>query len=175
MSQGETRFKTGQSGNPKGRPRKRDPHASTFDVIFDQVLTVKQNGLSRDLTVDEALELQIYHAALAGNRMARRQVAKMIDRRDAFLAKREGPARHNMTTEFHHPAENANEAMLILGIAEEDQFVGAERPRLILATWATQAALSRPGRRKFDDKKVGEIKMFTSEADKLSWPRGRIA
>ena len=44
-----------------------------------------------------------------------------------------------------------------------------------LATWATQAALSRPGRRQLSDKDVDDIKRQTVEPERLKWPRKRRA
>ncbi len=63
------RFQKGQSGNPAGRPRKRRPHVSAFDIIFDKTLAVTQNGVERELTIDEALQLKTYQAALKGSKM----------------------------------------------------------------------------------------------------------
>jgi hypothetical protein len=60
-------FKKGTSGNPAGRPKKRRPHVSAFDILFDKRLTVSQDGSQRELTVDEALQLQTYQAALKGS------------------------------------------------------------------------------------------------------------
>ena len=168
----DTRFRKGQSGNPRGRPKKRRPHNSAFDIIFDKRLTVTQTGKERELTVDEALELQTYQAALKGSRMAIRKVLKMIEKREAALAKKYKPEPRAVTREVHHSSDNANEAMRLLGIAEQDADFGAKRIKV--HTWATQAALSRPGRRKFARKDVDDIKFFTFDAETLRWPRGRI-
>jgi hypothetical protein len=174
----DTQFKPGQSGNPKGRPRKRRPNVSAFDIIFDKTLTVTQNGVARELTIDEALELQTYHSALKGSRMAIRQVLKMIEKREAALAKKNPAPAFKVRTVFERTSDNANEAMSILGIADHDPGppdLEVKRRTMRLASWATQAALGRPGRRKFDHSTVKDIKLFTRDSDTLRWPPGRIA
>lgn len=168
----DTRFKSGQSGNPKGRPKQRRPNISAFDIIFDRTLTVTQNGKQRELTIDEALQLQTYQAALKGSRMAIRKVLKMIEKREAALTKTNEPAPAPASIELQHPADNANQALRLLGIADDDPDFGGKRMKV--HAWATQAALSRPGRRKFYRKDVDDIKFFTFGADTLRWPRGRI-
>ncbi len=172
----DTRFQKGQSGNTKGRPKKRRPHISAFDIIFDQRLTVTQNGKERELTIDEALELQTYQDALKGSRMAIRKVLKMIEMREAALAKKNPPPLQQVELVREYNADNAKEALKILDIVGHDPH-RQEQPDtwLHVATWATQAALSRPGRKKFSKKDVEDIKFFTLEPDKLRWPRGRIA
>src|SRR3954468_3886937 len=85
------RFQKGQSGNPAGGPRARRPHISAFDIIFDKTLTVTQNGVERELTIDEALQLQTYQAALKGSKLAVRTVLKMIEKREAALVKKAPP------------------------------------------------------------------------------------
>lgn len=169
----DTRFKPGQSGNPNGRPpRPRRPNVSAFEIILDKRLTASVGGKERELTVEEVLQQQTLKDALAGKRMAIRKVLKMIEKREAALLKKGGVRRTPMTFEQHHCADNANEAMRILGIAAPD----SEFPsRWKVNTWATQAALSKPGRRKFTDKDVKDIKFFTSDPGTLRWPRGRIA
>ena len=169
------RWEKGHSGNPAGRPRKRRPHVSAFDIIFDKSLTFTQNGVERDLTVDEALQLQTYRAALKGKRMAIRHVLKMIEKREAALGAG-APAPEPVTWEIEHDSDNANEAMLLLGIAEYGPAPPgggpATRP-FKLATWATQAAISRPGRRALTAKEIEVIKRDTNGADRLKWPRSR--
>lgn len=173
---GATRFRKGQSGNPNGRPKARRPHVSAFDIIFDKTLTVTQNGVGRELTVDEALQLQTYQAALKGSRMAVRQVLKMIEKREVAIAALAPPPHKGPRIEQVFDSDNANEALQILGIAEYGPAPHgggpATRP-FRLATWATQAAVSRPGRRAFDHKELDEIRRMTLDPDKLKWPRRR--
>lgn len=169
------RWEKGQSGNPAGRPKKRRPHVSAFDIIFDKSLSVTQNGVERDLTVDEALQMQTYQAALKGKRMAVRQVLKMIDKREQALGAG-APPPTNVKIEHEHDSDNANEAMVLLGIAEYGPPMGGGGPgtrRLKLATWAAQAAISRPGRKALATKDIEALKRDVIDADKLKWPRSR--
>ena len=169
------RFVKGQSGNPTGRPRKRRPNVSAFDIIFDKTLTVTQNGVERELMVDEVLELQTYQAALKGSRLAIRQVLKMIEKREAALAKIAPPPTRPVSWQVEYDADNANVAMILLGIADYDEPLpgcGPGSRTLRFATWATQAAISRPGRRKLSERNIEDVKRLTLNPDKLKWPRG---
>ncbi|HZG45813.1 MAG TPA: DUF5681 domain-containing protein [Allosphingosinicella sp.] len=168
-------FRKGQSGNPAGRPRKRRPDVSAFDIIFDKRLTVSQNGVERELSVDEALQLQTYQAALKGSRMAVRAVLKMIAKREEALAKLSpAPPRKPIRTQIEHDPRNADEAMLLLGITVLDPSWSAPcayETRMKLATWAAQAGISRPGRNRLSERQVSEIRRVTLEPEKLRWPR----
>ena len=174
------RWQKGQSGNPSGRPRKRRPHISAFDIIFDKTLTVTHNGVERELSVEEVLELKTYQAALKGSKLAVRSVLKMIERREAALAKLAPPA-PSCPAKFHweHDPRNADEAMLLLGITVPDPNWSGPceyGTRMKLATWAAQAGISRPGRRTLTDKQIEDIKRETFESNLLKWPRGvRVA
>lgn len=171
-----SRFEKGQSGNPAGRPKARRPHVSAFDIIFDKTLTVTQGGVERELTVDEALQMQTYQAALKGSKMAVRVVLKMIEKRETAMTKRNPPAQGMPKMEIEHDSPNAEAALRILGIAVDGHVPpgGGEGARsLKLATWAAQHAISRPGRRAFSDKEREEIKRYTRDPENLRWPRGR--
>jgi len=174
---GDTRFEKGRSGNPGGRPRRRRPDVSAFDVIFDKTLTVMQGGTERELTVEEALQLQTYQSALKGSRLAIRQILRMIEKREVALAARNPTPSQPFTLVHTYDADNASQAVRILGIADDDPAwagLAAEGKRMKVTTWAAQAALSRPGRRKFTEEDVEDIKRFTFDAEKLRWPRERI-
>ena len=78
--------------------------------------------------------------------------------------------------EVEYSAHNADEAMRLLGIAIDGHVPpgGGERAKTLkLATWASQFAISRPGRRAFSDKDRDDIRRYTDDPDKLRWPRGR--
>jgi hypothetical protein len=148
---------------------------SAFDIIFDKMLTVTHGGSERELTVDEVLELQTYQAALKGSRLAVRQVLKMIGRREAALAKLAPPTDRAIRMEHEYDSDNANEAMLILGIAGYGDSSPGQGPAcrtFKLQTWAAQAAISRPGRRRLAGKDIEDVKRLTHEPNKLKWPRG---
>jgi hypothetical protein len=175
-----SRFRKGQSGNPKGRPRKPKPPpegGSAFDVIIDRTLTVTQGGVERALTLDEALQLQTYKDALAGNRSSRRTILKMIEKREAWLARHRGTEewrRVEVLTERGDP-DNADGVLLLLGIACHDpqrQDIGANREQLLLEPWAVQAALSRRrGGSKLEQKDIDEVRRCTRDPHTLRWPR----
>jgi hypothetical protein len=168
------RFVKGQSGNPRGRPKKRRPNVSAFDIIFEKRLTVTQGGVERELTVDEALQFQTYHAALKGSKMAIRTVLKMIEKREVALRKlAPEPERKSSPYRLSYDSDSANEAMHLLGIiCRNPQWPDGKGPRPeVVETWAAQAAISRPGRRKLDQRKREELKLFIKDFDKLRWPR----
>lgn len=178
MGGGGTRFQKGRSGNPGGRPKVRRPNVSAFDIVFDRTLTVVQNGVERDLTVDEALQLQTYQAAIKGSKMAIRTVLKMIEKRETALAKIAPAPVTPVRLQIEYDSDNANEAMKLLGIAgygEAPHGGGPATRPFKLATWAVQAAISRPGRKRFSDKEVADIKMSTLEPGLLKWPKRRGA
>ena len=168
----DTRFKPGQSGNPSGRPPKpRRPNVSAFEIVLDKRLTAKVGGKERDLTVEEMLQQQTLKDALAGKRMAIRKVLKMIEKREAALAKRNHRPRGSVAMKTYYTSDNANEAMRILDIARPDE---THPNRWKMSAWATQTALSRPGRRKFNQKDVESINLFTDNSASLRWPPGRV-
>lgn len=168
-----SRFRKGESGNPKGRPRSdAGPSPSAFDAVIDVTLTLTQNGKRREFTAEEALQQKTYQAAITGDRAAQREVLKMVAKREKWLAAR--PPKHpprEMLTEPEDP-DNANEALILLGIGERDTSWNPndEYERLLLQPWAVQAALSRRGRRRISDKDVAEINRCTRDPETIRWP-----
>jgi hypothetical protein len=176
-SGGSTRFQKGQSGNPRGRPRRQtEDRVSAFDVVIDRMLTIVQGGAQREVTVDEALQHKTYQDAIAGNRPARREVLKMIARREQAITERAPPASSVQVSKEGPDPRNADEALLILGIACRDarwtDSPPGERERLLLEPWAVKAALARRAGSRLDRREIAEARRCTRDADMLRWPRG---
>lgn len=171
-------FVKGRSGNRNGRPK--TSHAeppSAFEVLLEKTLTVTDRGGTREITLEEALQRQTYQDALAGKRMAVREVVKWISKREAWLAKQHAPGTESLMTVLkeHHP-KNADAALVLLGIAAPHPArakMGGARAELLLEPWAAQAALRRRrGSQRLTDNEREEIRRRTRNADSLRWSRG---
>lgn len=173
-----TRFQKGQSGNPRGRPRKEKAGTgSAFDIVIDRTLTMTRGGAPREVSVEEALQHQTYRDAIAGNRPARREILKMIAKREKAIAAREGrrTPKINVLQEASDPV-NADQALLILGIVcrnPERQGPGFDGDQLLLEPWAVQLGLSRRhGGERLAEKEIAEIRRCTRQPGTIRWPRG---
>jgi Family of unknown function (DUF5681) len=173
-----SRFRKGESGNPKGRPKARPASVPcAFDILMDRTLTVTHGGRSREVTVEEALQHRTYEDAIAGKRAAQREVLKMIEKREQWFAANRPKKQHGLELlmEREDP-RNADEALLLLGVAEADTRWD-DHPknyrRLVLQPWAVQAALSRPGGRGLSAQDIAMIKGCTREPETLRWPAGK--
>ncbi len=171
-----SRFQKGQSGNPKGRPRSRPGRAaSAFDVVIDRTLRISQGGQTRELTVEEALQHKTYHAAIGGNRAARREVLKMIAKREKWLAAKAPTHAGLEVLREHKDPGNANEALLLLDVAERDgRDYGPNNKyeRLLLQPWVVEVALKRL-RRRLTTNELAEVQRCTRDRDSIRWPAAR--
>jgi hypothetical protein len=170
------RFRKGQSGNPSGRPKRAitaTPVASAFEIVLDRTLTLTRDGEPIEVGVEEALWHKTYQDALAGKRLAIRQVLKWIEKRERWLAERrprpQPRARFKGTT--CEPG-NADKALQLLGIASA--YTGGDRRYqanpLLLEPWAVAAALRRPGGRKLTKSQIDLIKRQTRDVASIRLP-----
>src|SRR5262245_48597870 len=138
-------FRKGKSGNPGGRPKRPQANSkSAFDVIVDKTLTVSRSGAPREITVEEALQLRTYKDALSGKRIVIRGIVRWIEKRQQWLAKKAASRKQRSIFETLREPDNADAAMLLLGIAKEDPSrIGQKDFRLRLEPWAVAAGLKR--------------------------------
>lgn len=66
----EHQFRKGQSGNPKGRPKKAKSLQNLMDRELNQVVTVKEGGRELRLTKREAIVKRHVNSAMTGNTRA---------------------------------------------------------------------------------------------------------
>lgn len=138
---------------------------------MDRTIQVNQDGRSRELTVEEGLQLKTYQAALSGSKPARREILKMIARREQWLASKR-PLRSRIKLLREKDPRNADSAMLILGIASRAPQWSEEDPyeRYHLEPWAVKAALRRMKAGHLTKKDLDECRRSTRDPDSIDWP-----
>jgi Family of unknown function (DUF5681) len=66
----QKQFKKGQSGNPRGRPKKPSDHERQRDIVrlsIDEKMSIRENGEARQVSAFEAAMLQLRAKALSGS------------------------------------------------------------------------------------------------------------
>src|SRR5205807_898592 len=157
---------------PKGS---RVPTASAFEVLVDKTFTVTdRGGGTRVITMEEALQQRTFQDALAGKRMPMREVMTWIIKREAWLAKHEPKAPRPTPLLISPDPDNADAALVLLGIAAPDPARAdfrAERAELLLEPWAVQAALGRRrGTQRLTEQELNMVRRSTRDADTLRLP-----
>ncbi|QDM15439.1 hypothetical protein FNL55_05305 [Tardiphaga sp. vice352] len=171
-------FRKGQSANPGGR-RKGSGAAksSAFAVIVEKVITETRNGVTRQLSAEEALQQRLYNDALAGDMKAFEKILTWIIEREAWFAKNSKKTIKPAIRRRSPDPENADAALQILGVAKVDQskaeYPARDRAYLLLEPSMVDAAFRhRRGGQRLTVNERNEIKRCTRDADSLRWPRG---
>ena len=173
-------FSKGKSGNPNGRPAARSSAASpkaALEIVMNKTLKVLRNGVERVISAEEGLHHRAYQDAVAGKRLAQREVLRWIAKREAWRASHRAKEKPKMVLRRMSPdPDNADDALVLLGIAavDPDQNRPTEdRLQLLLEPWAVQAALiRRRSATALSTRDLQEIKRCTRDANSLRWPRG---
>nr|WP_249807002.1 DUF5681 domain-containing protein [Bradyrhizobium sp. 1] len=142
-------FRKGKSGNKKGRPSGSGKQATDPDqILLNKTVTTTIRGKICEMPIEEAIQHRTFKDALAGKAKAIRQVLEWIRERKAWN-KQHGPTKPPETKPMHEYSpdpDNADQALMILGIARVDRYRatwGLERTPLIIEPWAVQRALGR--------------------------------
>lgn len=85
-----TRFKKGQSGNPRGRPPKPTPSDRRLSLSTEyfleqelhRTLTVRENGTPLDLTAIQAVQRSMITEAIKGKRLTQKYVLERAEKLD---------------------------------------------------------------------------------------------
>jgi hypothetical protein len=72
-----SRFKKGQSGNPKGRPKGRPNLATALENTLRETVVIRENGRRKTITKFEAALKQLVNQATSGNLRAVQQLVTL--------------------------------------------------------------------------------------------------
>ncbi len=81
-----SRFKPGQSGNPKGRPRGRKNIHTILEETLFRLVTITENGRKRKVPAIEALFLSLLRKSLDGDMRAFEKLTKQLPMLQAAMA-----------------------------------------------------------------------------------------
>ena len=161
-----TRFRKGQSGNPKGRPRGRRSEIP-YDGVLGQMVTVKEDGKERRITAAEAFILQLTQKGLAGDSAAARASLEAIE---TARAKRHADHPPIGIICIKIIADGIDTILDDLNLAVKRFPRDEERVRWELQPWIVEAALKRLGKRQLSPAEQREVWSNTRTPQKVLWP-----
>ena len=89
----DTRFRPGQSGNPRGRPKRPRTLAARVRRALDEEVEAKENGETRRITKLEAAVKQLMNRAASGEARATRDAIALAAADENRAARPEAPRR----------------------------------------------------------------------------------
>ncbi|XUU60836.1 DUF5681 domain-containing protein [Erythrobacter sp. HA6-11] len=160
------RFKKGQSGNPKGRPRNRHREIP-YDAVLGQMVTIREGGKERRVTAAEAFLLQLTQRGLAGDSAAARASLEAIEKASAARS-----ISHDRPRKIVFASINSGVDAILdtLGIAMLKYPTDETRVRWELNPWIVQAALEQLSDRRLTVAEQQEVFGNTRTPHKVKWP-----
>ena len=162
-----TRFRKGQSGNPRGRPRNRK-NEPPYETVLGQMVTIREDGVARRVTAAEAFLLHMTKRGLEGDSAAARATMAAIEE---VRGRRLGMVGHHIdhiVLNFVR-AGSVNSGLLPLRMARKlDAY--RETARMALEPWLVEAALERLGDRRLTAAEQQEVIQATRTPWKVRWP-----
>ena len=159
-----SRFREGQSGNPKGRPRGRRTELP-YEAVLGQEVLIRESGRERRVTAAEAFILQLTKLGLDGDSAAARAAIAAIqdirgtDPSDESL---------EIIISIVDPG-SVSAAVECLRIGTKlDRY--RETARILLEPWIVEAALARFGERKLTPEEQEIVLKATRTPTKVRWP-----
>ncbi len=158
-----TRFRKGQSGNPRGRPRGKS--RLPYEAVLGQLVTVRHDGQEQRLTAETAFLEFITRRGLEGDGPAGRATMECIERVRAAG----GGEVQTQTTLMIGRVFSLFLPLIILDLARH---VEASQPtaHFVLKPWLVQAALNRLGDQRLSLEDQGLVLEATSSPGRVRWP-----
>lgn len=161
-----TRFRKGQSGNPRGRP-KNSRREIPYDTVLGQMVTIREGGRERRVTAAEAFLLQLTQKGLAGDSAAARASLEAIETARAARSDTDaGPTK----LVWKSVGSGMDAIIDTLGIAQLKYPTDEDRVRWELNPWIVEAALARLGSRRLSKEEQREVWDAIRTPNKVNWP-----
>jgi hypothetical protein len=134
-----TRFTKGQSGNPAGRRRGRRREAP-YETVLGQMVTIREGGIERRVTADEAFLLHLSKRGLEGDGAAARATLAVIEEATEGLSTDHGFI--SVIVRMIVAPGSVTSALAPLRMAKKlDPY--REIARMVLEPWLVEAALAQ--------------------------------
>lgn len=161
-----TRFRKGQSGNLRGRPRNRRREIP-YDHLLGQMVTIREDGRDRRITAAEAFLLQLTKKGLEGCGASARSSLQVIENARATRSgsREEQDVVRIVVRTFGLCSMFEDLGMGVLLNASSKQNV-----RLKLRPWIIEAALDRMAPKTLSVEEQRTVLAATYTPAKVRWP-----
>jgi len=160
-----SRFATGKSGNPRGRPRNRRREVP-YDYVLGQMVTVREDGRERRVTAAEAFMLQLTKKGLEGDSAAARASLAAIE-----AARAKHPSSdEQLVVRIVLVGMGLGSVLSKLRLAVKRFPTDEKRVKVELEPWIVQEALNRFGDRRLSEDEQRGVWEAVRRRDKVNWP-----